>query len=142
MEAIRNPDKRQWESLAQRPVSYQAELEEKVMAILQEVKANGDTALKAFTKQFDGLETEDFRVNIPDVSLTPELEKAIQRAAENIRIFHKAQLQQPQRIETMPGVNCWRQQVGIEKVGLYIPGGSAPLFSTLLMLAIPAQLAG
>ena len=142
MERIVNPNPNTWQRFAQRPVRYQAELEIKVAAILEAVKNEGDQALQRFSQQFDGIEISDFKVTPQKISLSPELEKAIQTAAENIRTFHATQIQKPLLVETMPGVQCWRKQVGIEKVGLYIPGGTAPLFSTLLMLAIPAQLAG
>ncbi len=112
-----------------------------------EVKQNGDAAVKQFTKQFDGVELDSFvvsekEINESEVLLSDDLKKAIQQAAANVRLFHEKQLSAAEVVETMPGVKCWRKSVGIEKVGLYIPGGTAPLFSTILMLAIPAKIAG
>jgi histidinol dehydrogenase len=122
------------------------EIEKVVAPILQQVKAQGDTALKEFTLRFDKVALPDIQVTPEEITgagqqLSPELKKAIGVAKKNIETFHRAQLQQPQKIETQPGVVCWRKSVGIEKVGLYIPGGTAPLFSTVLMLAVPAKLA-
>ena len=124
-----------------------AEVERRVAPVLARVKAEGDAALRDFTRQFDGL-TPD-RLDVPaDVlevvgrQLPDTLKTAIRTAYTNIRRFHEAQKQVPEKIETMPGVVCWRKSVGIERVGIYVPGGTAPLFSTVLMLAIPAQLAG
>ncbi len=136
-----------WEALLKRPVHDMASLNEKVKAILDEVKARGDKAVKAFTQTFDGVVLDDFRVSEEEKAnagkhLPESLQKAIQTAAANITAFHQAQIFLPEMIETMPGVRCWRRSVGIEKVGLYIPGGTAPLFSTILMLGIPAKLAG
>jgi histidinol dehydrogenase len=111
------------------------------------VKLRGDSAVKRYTREFDGvilrkLEVTEKEINQAVKGLDVELKASIQLAAANIRRFHQAQHQAGENIETMPGVRCWRKAVGIEKVGLYIPGGSAPLFSTLLMLAIPATIAG
>ncbi|MEZ4984136.1 MAG: histidinol dehydrogenase [Saprospiraceae bacterium] len=136
-----------WASVLQRPALDVSALEKPVGQILQEVQQRGDDALLDFTARFDGVRLADFRVPTAAVSiagevLSPALKKAIHTAAANIRSFHAAQQTPPTIIETMPGVRCWRESVGIEKVGLYIPGGTAPLFSTVLMLAIPAQLAG
>jgi len=122
-------------------------LEQKVTAILQEVKAGGDAAVKKYTALFDGVElsnllVDEKHINAAEKEIPPALKAAIQQAAANITAFHKKQVSPVEIIETMPGVQCWRKSVGIEKVGLYIPGGSAPLFSTLLMLAIPAKIAG
>ena len=136
-----------WEVLLKRPAYDVASLNEKVKAILDEVKAHGDDAVKKFTQQFDGVLLESFVVDEKEKTdagkqLSQALKKAIQTAADNIRIFHQKQVSQPEIIETMPGIKCWRKCVGIEKVGLYIPGGTAPLFSTILMLGIPANIAG
>lgn len=147
MKTILYPDKRNWQAILQRPVADQTLLFDKVKSILGDVKANGDEAVRKYTLQFDGVQPEQLAVNAEEIEqasrlLSPSLKKAIDTAAGNIRRFHEKQLQQPEVIETMPGVKCWRKSVGIEKVGLYIPGGTAPLFSTVLMLGIPAQLAG
>lgn len=147
MQIIRYPEKNTWSTLLQRPVFDTKELEATVSAILAEVKATGDAALRKYTQQFDNVMLTDIRVSpaefeAADASLDESLKDAIRRAALNIEAFHRAQVEPVTMIETMPGVQCWRKPVGIEKVGLYIPGGTAPLFSTILMLAIPARLAG
>ncbi len=136
-----------WEVLLKRPQIDVASLNEKVSAILQEVKEKGDAAVKEFTKKFDGVSSHRFVVGEDEKAnakqqLSEALQEAIQTAANNITAFHQKQITLPEFIETMPGVRCWRKSVGIEKVGLYIPGGTAPLFSTILMLGIPAKLAG
>lgn len=130
-----------------RPAIDAMVLEQKVKGILEVVRKDGDIAVKRFTKQFDGIELNDLTVSEAEISeaekkLPVELKQAIQQAADNIKFFHEKQVASVDLIETMPGVQCWRKSVGIEKVGLYIPGGTAPLFSTLLMLAIPARIAG
>jgi histidinol dehydrogenase len=147
MKTIVYPDKKEWRRILQRPVIDQTVLIDKVKPILQDVKANGDEAIRKYTLQFDGIRTHQMEVSAEEIneasrSVSPSLKKAIETAADNIRGFHEKQLQQPEIIETMPGIKCWRRSVGIEKVGLYIPGGTAPLFSTVLMLGIPARLAG
>ena len=136
-----------WEVLLKRPAFDVASLNGKVKAILEEVKEKGDAAIKNFTEKFDGVLLESFIVSNEEKTqaeqqLTDALKTAIQTVANNIKTFHQKQLIQPEIIETMPGIQCWRKSVGIEKVGLYIPGGTAPLFSTILMLGIPAKLAG
>jgi histidinol dehydrogenase len=118
-----------------------------VTNILKEVRESGDDAVRRFTQMFDKVSIENLEVKSAEINaagdLLPEaLKAAINLAKSNIERFHSLQLQHVERLETMPGVNCWRRTVPIEKVGLYIPGGTAPLFSTLLMLAIPAKIAG
>ena len=130
-----------------RPAFDTSSLQEKVKIVLNDVKLKGDTAVKKFTQEFDGVSLNDFRVNEKEIGeaavlLSNELKQAIQQAAQNITTFHQKQISNVEVIETMPGVKCWRKSIGIEKVGLYIPGGTAPLFSTILMLGIPAQIAG
>lgn len=147
MQTFNLPDRSKWKQILARPVFDAAALEQKVKTILKEVKAGGDASVKFFTKQFDGIAIDDMlvseaEINTAEKELPGELKQAIQQAAANISTFHKKQIATVEIIETMPGVQCWRKSVGIEKVGLYIPGGSAPLFSTLLMLAIPATIAG
>jgi histidinol dehydrogenase len=147
MKIIINPPQKDWKKILQRPVLDNKSLEEKVAAILSDIKSGGDEAIKKYTKQFDGVEIGETEVTAAEISeaiaqISPELKLAIQTAADNIRIFHLPQLQLPEIIETMPGIQCWRKNVAIEKVGLYIPGGTAPLFSTILMLGIPAAIAG
>ncbi len=141
------PVREKWKALLQRPAIDNTALLEKVKAVMSEVKQHGDAAVSAFTQQFDGVVLENFVVSEKEISeaealLSAELKKAIQQAAANITLFHSKQLQEVEVIETMPGVQCWRKSIGIEKVGLYIPGGTAPLFSTILMLGIPAKIAG
>jgi histidinol dehydrogenase len=147
MQTTRFPDKSTWNTLLQRPVMDTSALEKKVNDILQEVRSGGDQAIKKFAAEFDKVTLEDIRVPATafaaaEATLEPALKAAIQQAAKNITTFHRAQQEKVQMIETMPGVQCWRKPVAIQKVGLYIPGGSAPLFSTILMLGIPAMIAG
>ncbi len=120
---------------------------ERVQPIMEDVKTNGDVALRKYNEKFDGFISNDFLVNEKEINeatlnISDALKAAIQQAKKNIETFHAAQIKPIEKIETMSGVECWRKSVGIEKVGLYIPGGTAPLFSTLLMLGIPAKLAG
>ncbi|MBC9932610.1 histidinol dehydrogenase [Chitinophaga qingshengii] len=147
MQTIKFPDKATWNTLLQRPVMDTTALEAKVEAILRDVRDNGDQAVKKYAAEFDKVQLTDLEVKpeafaAAEAALEPALKAAIQQAAQNITTFHKAQQEKTQVVETMPGVQCWRKPVGIEKVGLYIPGGSAPLFSTILMLGIPATIAG
>ena len=122
-------------------------MNDNVRDIIDEVIAGGDAAIKKITLQFDRVSINELRVTAEKIAaaenlLTPGLKTAIQLAKVNIEIFHNSQIQKVERIKTMLGVWCWRKSVGIEKVGIYIPGGSAPLFSTVLMLGIPAKIAG
>lgn len=147
MQVVKNPGKNDWKVLLQRPYVDNLTVQESVQQILNAVKQHGDEAVRSFTKKFDGVELESFLVSEDEIKkacdkLPTELKSAIQQAQSNIEKFHRCQLSAIEIIETMPGVQCWRKSVGIEKVGLYIPGGTAPLFSTVLMLAIPAKLAG
>jgi histidinol dehydrogenase len=147
MQVIEYPKREEWPQIIQRPALEQLSLEKKVRKLLDKVKDGGDKAVKKFTKEFDGIKIKNLWVSEKEIKkatgeIDAELKEAIITAKNNITAFHALQLQQEQVIETMPGVKCWRKPVGIEKVGLYIPGGSAPLFSTVLMLGIPAKLAG
>ncbi|HEU0111667.1 MAG TPA: histidinol dehydrogenase [Flavisolibacter sp.] len=147
MQVIRHPDKKEYSKLVQRPYVDNTAIVNAVQVILNAVKQHGDEALWSFTKKFDGVELKNFSVTEAEIltaseSIPENLKKAITQAIKNIERFHKAQLKDAEIIQTMEGVECWRKTVGIEKVGLYVPGGTAPLFSTVLMLAIPAQLAG
>ncbi|HRI20008.1 MAG TPA: histidinol dehydrogenase, partial [Panacibacter sp.] len=147
MKLIKYPAKEDWKEILQRPVFNSSLLQEKVKAVLNDVKQNGDDAVKKYTQQFDGLILNDVVVAEKEITeavalLPGELKIAVQTAANNIRAFHQKQTSQTEIIETMPGIQCWRKSIGIEKIGLYIPGGTAPLFSTVLMLGIPAQIAG
>lgn len=141
------PERTSWPSLLQRPVMDTAALETNVGNILADVKQNGDAAVRKYAQQFDKVQLQMLEVTSAEflhaaAVLDADLKKAILQAKQNIEIFHKAQQEAGKIIETMPGVQCWRRPVAIEKVGLYIPGGSAPLFSTILMLGIPAMIAG
>ena len=134
-------------SLLARPVLAAANLDATVNQILSDIRQRGDTAVKEYTLRFDKIALDQLEVSAAELaeasaSLDPVLKKAIQTAKHNIETFHARQQSTPEVIETMPGVFCWRKNVGIDKVGLYIPGGTAPLFSTVLMLGVPAKLAG
>lgn len=145
MKTYFNPEKENWKSLAARPSMEQSILEESVRAIMLDIERNGDSALLRYTKLFDGCSLDALPVTNAEIDaavVSPELAKAIDQAYSNIERFHSSQVKDIEKIETTPGVVCWRKSVGIEKVGLYIPGGSAPLFSTILMLGIPAKIAG
>ena len=147
MNIIIHPPHNEWSALLQRPAMDHSMLEAAVLEVLNNVKQNGDKALVEFTQRFDGVLLKNIKVSDVEIAaaeqeLTTELKAAIAQAKENIERFHAAQVQPVVKVETMPGVQCWRKSIGIEKVGLYIPGGSAPLFSTVLMLGIPAVLAG
>jgi len=147
MQIVRFPNPEDWAQLLARPVFDQADLFDRVKPILQGVQEEGDVALKAFTARFDQVELDQFGLTDAEraaagAQLSSELKKALQQAYANIKAFHQAQKQATLEVETMPGVHCWRRQVPIDKVGLYIPGGTAPLFSTLLMLGVPAKIAG
>ncbi|WP_428658253.1 histidinol dehydrogenase [Runella sp.] len=147
MQIIPYPSRSEWPKLLARPTQSMAAIEKAVAPILEKVEKEGDTALRAFALKFDKIELVEIAmpqevIAAAESNLTDELKTAIRQAYANIRTFHEAQYQPVVKIETMSGVTCWRKSVGIEKVGLYIPGGSAPLFSTVLMLGVPAQLAG
>ena len=147
MQIYKYPDKEQWNKLIKRPVIESNSLENKVKKILDKVKNSGDKAISKYAKEFDGIKLKNILVSDKELAnaeglISDELKTAIQQAKKNIETFHITQKEEIKKIETMPGVLCWRKSIGIEKVGLYIPGGSAPLFSTVLMLAVPATLAG
>ena len=142
-----NPERITWAQILQRPAFDIKQLESKVSAILEDVKLNGDDAIKKYTASFDVVEINEFAVTEQELAeavaqVDDHLKASIDVAMNNIRIFHNSQKEEIKKIETTAGVLCWRKSVAIEKVGLYIPGGTAPLFSTLLMLGIPAVLAG
>jgi len=147
MEFYNNPDRSIWETLVKRPDFNHKEIKKTVIDILTDVGANGDEALLRLTEKLDGwkpgniLVTEEEMRNA-EKEVGEDLKKAIRIAKANIEKFHAAQTEKINVIETMPGINCWRKPVPVESVGLYIPGGTASLFSTLLMLGIPARLAG
>lgn len=136
-----------WKALTQRPSIQTENLEAVVNKVLLAVKEEGDQAVKKYTAQFDQVNLEDFKVSEVEIeaaiALVPNnLKEAIQQAKKNIEVFHSSQRERVQVVETMEGISCWRKSVAIDKVGLYIPAGTAPLFSTVLMLGIPAKLAG
>jgi histidinol dehydrogenase len=141
------PDKAIWNEITRRPVIETMSLEKSVQKILEKIKKKGDKAVRKYTKEFDKVNLKKLAVTEKEINnaeslLSPELKNAIQQAKSNIEKFHQSQVEAITEVETMPGISCWRKSVGIEKVGIYIPGGSAPLFSTVLMLAVPAVIAG
>jgi histidinol dehydrogenase len=147
MKTYINPGKELWPEILKRPMYGITELHSRVDSILHTIRLHGEEALRDFTLQYDGVEISRWEVgseelDLAETLLAEPLKDAIRQAAGNIRKFHAQQLQPVQKMETFPGVWCWQKMVPIDKVGLYIPGGSAPLFSTVLMLAIPAGLAG
>lgn len=147
MKQIKYPGKDKWPALLERPAFEKDKFTKLVSDILMAVKDNGDDALLDYTEKFDGVKIDSLLVSKQELDnanaqISEELSIAIKLAKSNIEKFHTAQHISEPRIETTKGVSCWRRSVGIEKVGLYIPGGSAPLFSTILMLAIPAKIAG
>ena len=147
MKTIVNPVRSEWPELLKRPQFDLSDLYEKVQTVLNNIRLSGDAALRKYTQQFDGVELEEFKVSDKEIDaaekqVSPDLKEAMQLASENIETFHAAQKPEIKKTETSPGVVCWQKAVAIEKVGLYIPGGTAPLFSTVLMLAIPAKIAG
>jgi histidinol dehydrogenase len=147
MKIYQNPSEETWSSLLERPQLALDFLESSVRNVLNRVKKSGDDALREFTFQFDKVSITDIRVSDTEIqeasnALSDDLKSAIRTAASNIEKFHTAQKREVVTVETSPGVTCWRKGVAIDKVGIYIPGGSAPLFSTVLMLGIPAKLAG
>ena len=147
MKIILYPEQKDWESLIKRPVLDTSSLEAAVLEVMNAVNQNGDEALKVFTRRFDGVDITSIVVSAKEIDeaagdLDADLKNAILQAKDNIYRFHISQTADIEKIETSPGVTCWRKPVGIERVGLYIPGGSAPLFSTVLMLGIPASIAG
>jgi histidinol dehydrogenase len=147
MQIINNPKRDEWKSLLSRPEKNLAELHSVVSEVLQKVKSGGDKAVIEYEEKFDKVRLDSILVTKEEIMeaerlVSPELRSAIELAHSNIRRFHEAQKFVGRKIETCPGVVCWQKAVAIEKVGLYIPGGTAPLFSTVLMLATPARIAG
>ena len=142
-----NPSSKEWIHLLERPNAFSSDLEVVVAEVFEQVKVKGDKAIKEYTQKFDKvsikhLSVTKIEIQLAENNVADKLKEAIQRAKQNIEVFHSAQKTPEIRIETEPGVNCWQEKKAIEKVGLYIPGGSAPLFSTILMLAVPAKIAG
>jgi histidinol dehydrogenase len=147
MKITNYPEREDWKALLVRPTQNNTDIKPSVLAILDAVYKNGDKALRELTEKFDGFAPSDFQVS-PEVlaeaesQLDEPLKTAIKTAQRNIQTFHEIQRETPKKVETMPGVNCWRKSLPIGRVGLYVPGGTAPLFSSLLMLGIPAKIAG
>ncbi len=146
MQLIFYPQQKDMAKILKRPTQDFSTVKETVQKILNDVQQRGDAALKEYTKRFDNIDLNDFAVTDEEwqtaSTIDDDVKKAIQLAIKNVSTFHAAQKQPVSKIETMPGVVCWRKPVAIDKVGLYIPGGTAPLFSTLIMLGVPAMLAG
>lgn len=147
MKTIKYPRQKEWESLCRRPEKPREDLENIVGKIIEDVRIGGDEAILQYCRLFDSLELNSLTVSSKEIdqaiSIIPEdLKQAINMAKSNIEKFHENQLHEELPIETVEGVSCWRKSLPIERVGLYIPGGTAPLFSTVLMLAIPAKIAG
>lgn len=146
MEIIKNPKPEEWDVILRRPTQNSDALNEVVNDVFETVQNKGDNALKHYTKTFDKVDIYDLKVSKSEIksaekAISPELKKAIKKAKSNIETFHKAQKTNRVDVQTQIGVRCWQEKRPIESVGLYIPGGTAPLFSTVLMLAIPAQIA-
>lgn len=147
MKIYRYPTKDTWFDLVKRPVLEQQEISALIAGIFKEVQSNGDQALIEFNKKFDKADTQSIRITEAEIEtaenqISDDLKNAIQEAKENISKFHSSQISDISKIETTKGVVCWRENRAVESVGIYIPGGTAPLFSTVLMLAVPANLAG
>ena len=147
MNIVTYPERSQWASLIRRSALNTEALRETVSNVLDSIRTRGDKAVLAFEEQFDKVRLDALAVSQEEFEaaenlVSPELKAAIRTAYENIRTFHSAQRFETKRITTLPGVTCWQKAVAIQKVGLYIPGGTAPLFSTVLMLATPATIAG
>jgi histidinol dehydrogenase len=147
MQVYINPDKKEWPKILARPTLDLQQLDKTVQIVFDEVKSLGDRAVKKNTKQFDKVEINELRASAAEFEeaeklVAKNLKNAIDIAKNNIEKFHLSQRDELKMIDTIPGVTCWRESKAIESVGLYIPGGTAPLFSTALMLAVPAKLAG
>ncbi|WP_024769317.1 histidinol dehydrogenase [Aquimarina macrocephali] len=147
MQKIYNPNKNNWPEILKRPTQTVADIEEKVITVFKEVKAEGDQAIQRYTKKFDNVDLDTILVDAEEIKeakrqVNQGLKDAIRLAKSNIEKFHAAQKTDKVSIETTSGVKCWQEKRPIQKVGLYIPGGTAPLFSTILMLTVPANLAG
>ena len=147
MNTINYPERSEWKELLRRPTLNIETLRNTVSEVLEDIRLNGDQAVKNYEEKFDhvrldALQATPEEFDEAEALVTAEFKEAVQLALANIRTFHEAQRFQSQKVETQPGVTCWQKAVSIEKVGLYIPGGTAPLFSTVMMLATPAKIAG
>ena len=146
MNKIINPSKNIWSTLVKRASLSYEKIEPLAKAIFTDVEENGDNAVNKYSKKFDNVELDSLKVSKDEIlkaieNVPHDLKLAIQNAKSNIKLFHKAQITKTVEVETQPGVLCWQKKLPIERVGLYIPGGSAPLFSSILMLAVPAKVA-
>ncbi|WP_299889749.1 histidinol dehydrogenase [uncultured Lacinutrix sp.] len=147
MRIIENPNKSDWKEVLKRPTQTVDDIETTVNQIFDDIKRNGHTAIAKYTALFDGVKLDTSIVSVEEIEnasnkVSNVLKTAIQQAKANIEAFHSAQITKRVSVETISGVQCWQEKRPIEKVGLYIPGGTAPLFSTVLMLAVPANIAG
>jgi histidinol dehydrogenase len=147
MQVIKYPEKSTWPALLHRPVQELVDIGQTIEPVMQAVRKQGDSALLHYSKLFDKVELPKIRVDSNEIDkaenrVDPLLKSAIEKAIINIEKFHQSQLSAESSVETSPGVRCWRKNVAIEKVGFYVPAGSAPLFSTVIMLAVPAKIAG
>ena len=147
MQIINNPKQNDWKGILQRPTQTVDAIEKTVNLIFDDVKRNGDQAISKYTSMFDGtsldtLVVSDDEINQASSRVSSQLKEAIQLAKTNITTFHTAQKTKKVEVETMEGVTCWQEKRPIDTIGFYIPGGTAPLFSTVLMLGVPAQIAG
>ena len=147
MNIIKYPAKSEWKAIVERPHMDLSKLNETVSSVLKDIKDNGDEAVKRYEEKFDHVQLSSLAVTPEEIEeamqlISPELKASLEQAHHNIAVFHEAQKFEGKKIETCYGVTCWQKSIPIEKVGLYIPGGTAPLFSTVLMLATPAKIAG
>ena len=147
MNIIRYPERSEWQKIVERPHLDVSQLNETVASVLADVRQRGDEAVKGYELKFDHVDLPSLEVTQDEIDeagklVSKDLKEAIQLAHDNIKTFHESQRFHSKKVETRPGVTCWQKSVPIEKVGLYIPGGTAPLFSTVLMLATPAKIAG
>ena len=147
MNIIRYPEKNEWQKIVERPHLDVSQLNQTVASVLADVRQRGDEAVKGYELKFDHVDLPSLQVTREELEeaeslVSEELKEAIRLAHQNIKTFHESQRFRSKKVETQPGVVCWQKSVAIEKVGLYIPGGTAPLFSTVLMLATPAKIAG
>ena len=147
MNKISNPKKTDWPEILKRPTQTYDAIEGTVLEVFEDIKKNGDTAVSKYTEKFDGVKLDSIlvaqgEIDAATTQVSQELKDAIALAKANIEKFHTAQQTEKVTVQTTEGVNCWQEKRPIQKVGLYIPGGTAPLFSTILMLAVPAKIAG
>ncbi len=147
MNIIKYPAREEWASIVERPHLDVTELNQTVANVLADIRQRGDEAVKGYELKFDHVDLDSLAVSndemaVAESKISKQLREAIELAHENIQKFHESQRFRSKKVETQPGVVCWQKSVAIEKVGLYIPGGTAPLFSTVLMLATPAKIAG